>query len=97
MFSLFLITLEIDVAERINEKLVQMIATYAHKYHDIWKHYLKHFAWKTAMYDSTWKTAELILGRNNLTPIYRLLLVPETRSQFPCADWKILFRKHQIK
>ncbi|GFY32821.1 retrovirus-related Pol polyprotein from transposon 297 [Trichonephila clavipes] len=71
---------QVNLTERVNRTLVQMIVCFVEENHDNWDRFLHgfSFALRTAVNETTGKTpAELFLGRKIITPFRKLINVTE--------------------
>ncbi|GFU06740.1 retrovirus-related Pol polyprotein from transposon 17.6 [Trichonephila clavipes] len=71
---------QVNLMERVNHTLVQMIASFLEENHDNWDRFLHQFAFalRTSVNETTGKTpAELFLGRKIITPFSKLINVTE--------------------
>ncbi|GFY33413.1 retrovirus-related Pol polyprotein from transposon opus [Trichonephila clavipes] len=71
---------QVNLTERVNRTLVQMIACFVEENHENWDRFLHEFtfALRTSVNEATSKTpAELFLGRKIITPFSKLINVTE--------------------
>ncbi|GFW72676.1 retrovirus-related Pol polyprotein from transposon 412 [Trichonephila clavipes] len=71
---------QVNLTERVNRNLVQMIACFVKESHENWDRFLHEFAFalRTSVNETTNKTpAELFLGRKVITPFSKLINVTE--------------------
>ncbi|GFX26933.1 uncharacterized protein TNCV_1841051 [Trichonephila clavipes] len=71
---------QVNLTERVNRNLVQMIACFVKENHENWDRFLHEFAFalRTSVNETTNKTpAELFLGRKIITPFSKLINVTE--------------------
>ncbi|GFS86064.1 uncharacterized protein TNCV_1583131 [Trichonephila clavipes] len=71
---------QVNLTERVNRSLVQMIACFVEENHENWDRFLHEFAFalRTSVNETTNKTsAELFLGRKIITPFSKLINVTE--------------------
>ena len=85
--------------EQVNRTFIEMISAYINKCHDTWDQFIQHFAFAlgSSVHDSTDKTqVELFLGRKILTPLQRLVLVPENEGPFICQNVEKAIKEAEV-